>query len=246
MSWAWEQTVKPASAKLVLLCLADAHNAETGRCFPSAPYIASKTGQDKKTVYAAILKLENQGLISVEKAQGKCPEYTLNPTQKRVDPITGRPENGCTQKRVDTLPENGCAPYPKTGNEPVINQEVTLKSSSQKNSEPQEFVEFAHWMWARIQPITKQNREPNFQTWAKDIRLLVTRDGRDPSEVREVFEWANADEFWRPNILSAAKLRAKFPDLYARMNSAKPRFDADSVASRTNALIAQMNSGDLI
>jgi len=175
--------VKPASAKLVLLCLADAHNSETGRCFPSATYIARKTGQDKKTVYSSIEKLEAQGFISVERSQGKCPLYDLNLTQERVYPKTGTPENGYAQKRVDTLPENGETPYPKTGNEPVINQELSVKKQEGKKSEPPEYVQFAGFMWSRIQPITGSNRKPDFEKWAKHIRLLVEKDGRSLATV---------------------------------------------------------------
>lgn len=73
-------------------------------------------------------------------------------------------------------------------------------------------------MWLKIQPLTAQTKEPNLESWANDIRLIVERDGRTPREVWEVFTWANQDGFWQTNILCPAKLRKQFPALYAKMN----------------------------
>ena len=234
LAWAWDQSVKPASTKLVLLCLADVQNAEDGRCFPSAIYIAGKTGLDKKTVYKAIEQLDADGLISVDRAHGKSHRYSLNPTRKRVDPKTGVPEIGSTRKRVNTLPENGSTPDPKTGHEPVINQKGTLKEVSAIGGRTDlgPYEAFARFMWERIEPITKQNREPNFDKWANTIRLLCERDGRSLGDVAAVFEWANADNFWRNNILSPDKLRKQFPRLFAECSS-KQRMRPENLAKRT-------------
>ena len=39
------------------------------------------------------------------------------------------------------------------------------------------------------------------------------RDGRTHEGIRDLFRWANADSFWKTNILSPGKLRKKFDDL---------------------------------
>lgn len=49
--------LKPACA-LVLLCLANRHNQETGRCDPSVSRIAKDTGLTRKTVQTSLRALE--------------------------------------------------------------------------------------------------------------------------------------------------------------------------------------------
>ena len=81
-------------------------------------------------------------------------------------------------------------------------------------------------MFARIQKLNPNHKQPNFEAWANDIRLLGERDGKSHSEIIELFEWANQDRFWQANILSPRKLREKWDVLVLQRNrQAKPRGD---------------------
>jgi hypothetical protein len=75
--WAWRQTIKPASAKLILLCLADCHNGDNGQCNPSVQYLAKTTGLDRKTVMSGIASLEEMGAIEVFKQSGLSTNYNI-------------------------------------------------------------------------------------------------------------------------------------------------------------------------
>lgn len=77
------------------------------------------------------------------------------------------------------------------------------------------YLPMAEAMWEAIQPITK-SKKANLNSWANDLRLLHEADGRSMEDIKNVFYWANHDQFWRQNILSASKLRAQFPTLYAQ------------------------------
>ena len=127
--WAWDITLK-SSKKLVLLCLADCHNADTNRCDPSIKYICEKTGLDKKTVPNAINDLELEGYLSLKKEHGKSTKYSFNFAQKRVAPKTGLPQKRVTPKTVDSTPKNGVGVTPKTGYEPITNLEENLKHNN--------------------------------------------------------------------------------------------------------------------
>jgi phage replication O-like protein O len=70
------------------------------------------------------------------------------------------------------------------------------------------------------QPTFKQ---PNFQIWAKEIDLMIHRDGRTPERIEEVIRWCQTDGFWRRNVLSPLKLRKQFDRLEAEMASPKGR-----------------------
>lgn len=66
--WAWEVDI-PSSEKLVLLCLSDCHNADTGQCNPSVNYICRKTSLARATVLKSLKGLNDLGLISRKKSQ---------------------------------------------------------------------------------------------------------------------------------------------------------------------------------
>jgi hypothetical protein len=72
--------------------------------------------------------------------------------------------------------------------------------------------------------------DPGSPRWLDAIRLLIDRDGRSPEEVEHVIRWCQKDDFWRQNILSAPKLRAKFDQLYAK--AGKPKGNADDFFQR--------------
>jgi hypothetical protein len=55
------------------------------------------------------------------------------------------------------------------------------------------------------------------ESWIKDIRLMIERDGRSVEQVRFIIDWCQDDSFWRSNILSPSKLRVKFDQL--RLNA---------------------------
>lgn len=61
--WAFSQDIKPSSVKFVLVALGD--NAQgDGLAWPSIAALAQKTGQDRKTVMAALDKLEAMGYLA--------------------------------------------------------------------------------------------------------------------------------------------------------------------------------------
>jgi hypothetical protein len=62
--WAWTVKDISSSEKLILLALADRHNADTGDCFPSLDRIAEDTCTSRDTARRATQSLEQKGLIS--------------------------------------------------------------------------------------------------------------------------------------------------------------------------------------
>jgi hypothetical protein len=79
----------------------------------------------------------------------------------------------------------------------------------------------ARWMFSLIQRDLPNERAPNFEKWANEIRLMREHDQRTPEAIRDVFAWANGDGFWKSNVLSPAKLREKFSKLILQMKERK-------------------------
>lgn len=117
--WAWHQNIKPATAKLVLLCLADCHNGDSGQCNPSIIYLSRMTGLNKKTVISGITKLEGLGVVEPSKKSGFSTQYHLLTGTENGSTENGTgTENGSTvftrnryRKRVGGSTENGTRTY---------------------------------------------------------------------------------------------------------------------------------------
>lgn len=165
--WAWEQQHIGSSAKLVLLCLADHHNADSGRCDPSEKFIADKTGLNVKTVNSAIKKLADLDLLSYEYRRGTSNNYTLHLHQNRVHPKTGTPKIGDTQFREGVHPKLGVEVHPKLGDKPTSESKKNLiinKPPPGINLEAwNEWVEFRK---SKRKPVSEQAAKLNWKMLA--------------------------------------------------------------------------------
>lgn len=70
MTWAYEQDVKPAAAKFVLVTLANNANGE-GYCWPGQQRLARLTGMSERALRDNIIALEEAGLIRRERRHRK-------------------------------------------------------------------------------------------------------------------------------------------------------------------------------
>ena len=136
--------------------------------------------------------------------------------------------------------ENGSLP-PSENISPITNHSInqsinhidlSLQTKTPATSPAKKFsftemdLAMAKEMFARIQKLNPNHKQPNFEAWANDIRLLSERDGKSHPEIIELFEWANQDHFWQANILSPRKLREKWDVLVLQRNrQTKPRGD---------------------
>jgi len=95
-------------------------------------------------------------------------------------------------------------------------------------------------LFKKIQENDKKFPDPNLQDWSSHIDKLLNIDKRSPQEITEVIIWSQASSFWKGNILSTSKLRARFPELYIKMKSDKPLGDTFSKNTETAALAAEL------
>lgn len=75
----------------------------------------------------------------------------------------------------------------------------------------------------KVTPRSKSFRgskvEATTDRWSEEVRLIREQDKRTHDEIKDLFEWANRDAFWRANILSPKKLREKWDQLEAKRAS---------------------------
>ncbi|HHR6458281.1 TPA: replication protein [Providencia alcalifaciens] len=71
----------------------------------------------------------------------------------------------------------------------------------------------AQWIYSQVLIISPSTKEPNWSSWANDVRLMRQLDGHAHQEICRLFLWANRDSFWCSVVLSPAKLRKKWATL---------------------------------
>ncbi|TWU42938.1 hypothetical protein Q31b_19710 [Novipirellula aureliae] len=77
-------------------------------------------------------------------------------------------------------------------------------------------LNFAEKMLSKIRDVLPKTKDPNLKNWASTIRLMREQDSLTYEEIRQVFLWANADDFWSTNIASPKSLRNHFATLHAK------------------------------
>ncbi len=77
----------------------------------------------------------------------------------------------------------------------------------------------------------KAKTPQNLIGWAHEIDKMMRLDKRTESEISEIIEFSQHDQFWLSNILSAASLREKYDRLFLKMIGGKQN---DTQANRGN------------
>lgn len=236
--------------KLVLLKLADNAN-DKGECFPSYQHIADHCEVSRRSVISHIDALIKMGLVekkSRKNQDGSSSNLYILHLEKGSENISPPSE------RVSPPSENGSLP-PSENISPITNHSInqsinhidlSLQTKTPATSPAKKFsftemdLAMAKEMFAHIQKLNPNHKQPNFEAWANDIRLLGERDGKSYPEIIELFEWANQDRFWQANILSPRKLREKWDVLVLQRNrQAKPR--GDNLSMEWNTIEAWEN-----
>jgi hypothetical protein len=208
----------------------------TGQYLTSVRSIAKDLGVRRMTAARALERLEAAGRITrIEFGQPGTLVAVTNWAKYQTPSAVGEPRpnsdppngQGGSQMGQGWLP-NGTGVAPKWDTEKEGNEEEgkSKKKSSCRGKSPTPADphdrELAEWMAVQVAalfPSGSPPKEPNLDSWADVIRLMRTRDGRQLPEIRDLFAWCNADDFWRRNILSPAKLREKWDRLVLQRTS---------------------------
>ena len=119
--WAWtaHDSIKGVDL-LVLLALADFHNADTGQCNPRIPTLIDKTGLSRAAVFRALKKLETLGVIDRTREDGRT-SYVLRGVPHRDSGVPHR-DSGVPHRdsgvphRDSGVPHRDSATYIRTRN----------------------------------------------------------------------------------------------------------------------------------
>lgn len=90
-------------------------------------------------------------------------------------------------------------------------------SANAKYDDDSPYMKLAVRLHEHIKQRNPKQKEPNWQTWADDFRKTVKLDDRELNEVVKVLDWCQKDDFWQNNVLSPAKFRKQYDQLFLKM-----------------------------
>ena len=119
--------------------------------------------------------------------------------------VRGNEQDGVT---LDNLIKSKCKSKNNSGK-----SKTSHKKPVRKFAKDSVEMELALYLFAKIKqnnPEHKPLTDSQKQKWADSIRLMIERDKRTPQQIHNMIDWCQADDFWKQNILSTAKLRKQY------------------------------------
>ncbi|MCT4571408.1 DNA replication protein DnaD, partial [Bacillus thuringiensis] len=149
----------------------------------------------------------------------------VEPIVKNIEKISILYQEPITSES-DTLPhsnERGShtkteeAPTLKRGTNTKITTENTTEITTNKKTSCHKFetcdMEHAKLLFQLILETNPEHKEPNFEKWANEFRLIRERDKKTNQQIVYLLEWSQDHSFWKKNILSPSKLRKQWDRL---------------------------------
>lgn len=235
---AFKAKVGNPTRKLILIKLAD-HANDAGECWPSVQHIADQCEASKSSIKSHLKILEKEGYLKkIHRKKGSLNQSNIyilnlsdngsnfNPSRSNSAPLSrsnadlGRSNSNLGRSNADLGGGSNSDPRNyhslETSSKHNVDDEVIDDDIADAPGFTPEDLEFAKSMFESVKSVMPKTKPPNFETWAKDIRLMRERDNHSLTEIQQVFAWANKDEFWSTNIRSPCKLRQKFAVLHVK------------------------------
>ena len=190
-----------------------------GFCWASNNYFANLYKKNVTTISEWINLLEKSDFISIE-SDGKNRKIFLM-LREKPKYASGKTEGYASGK----------AEHNNTSINNINNNSEQSSQATKFSFDPID-LELATLLKDLIKNNTPSFKEPNLDSWAKEVRLMRERDQRTVEQIKYVINWSQKDNFWQANILSTKKLREKFDTLVAQIkrNVDKKKNISDSVA----------------
>ena len=97
------------------------------------------------------------------------------------------------------------------------NKQSTNSASRSKLKFETHHLKLAEYLYKEMLRNNPKAKEPNFERWANDFRLMMEQDKRDGKEVQDLIAFSQRHSFWYKNILSPGKMRSQYDRLILEM-----------------------------
>lgn len=219
----WALNDAPCSSptqKLVLIALANHARPDGTSAFPAVATIARYTLLSERSIRTHLDTLQAEGLIVpcdpsivaayISRTDRRPQGWNLNMGGvQRVQVVTERGANGAPNG-VQEFPQRGAGDSERGAGvapEPYITvQEPYKGETSQPSSEAKRLCSLLADLMVR-----NGSRRPTItKGWIAEMDRMMRLDGRTVAETEGAIRWSQSHSFWKANIMSPMKLRAKF------------------------------------
>lgn len=138
----------------------------------------------------------------------------------------------------DTYQGNESETNKQSNKQLTINQQTTNKQLTTNNkenkvnkennkkvkdlfSEQSPEIILSKLLFSLMQKNNPNAKQPNFQTWAKHIDLMIRIDKRPIAGIEGAIKWCQQNDFWHKVVLSTEKLRSKYDQLFLEAKKTK-------------------------
>jgi phage replication O-like protein O len=119
----------------------------------------------------------------------------------------------------------------------IVHLDSVIQSKNGKKWGTQIDLDSAHFIFDSVSGRTMDTNNPNWATWANELRLMRDADNRLPQHIATLFKFADQHEFWSTVILSPSSLRKNWGKIAAQYHKEKnTRKDTRSMAERVTDL----------
>lgn len=187
-----------------------------------------RSGLSRQGVIKARNELKQLGYIDFKTNGRSATSYHMKPlTQGSVQPSLQDSLHDSLQGGVQGGVQTSSALYKqnKTKQNKTNNSDkspATRHKTQQKFADDSVEMQLAMYLFSKIKennPDHKKLTDSQKQKWADNIRLMIQRDNRAPQKIKNMIDWCQADDFWKQNILSTAKLRKQYDMMAPKANA---------------------------
>ena len=163
-------------------------------------------------------------------------KVTRSIRSKRTDVIRSKCTDDPTENKTPSCPE-ASQPDALVNPNDFLSRHPTavVFSAAKRQWGTQEDLTCAEWIWGKIIRLYEQAaesdgelvrpKEPNWVSWANEVRLMCTQDNRNHRQICELYGRVNRDPFWCKNILSPSKLREKWDELSLKLSASASKHE---------------------
>lgn len=144
------------------------------------------------------------------------------------DDLTETTTEITTENLQPSCPDASLPDEPPVRNFADSHPDAVVYSVKKRQWGTQQDLDCAKWLWKKIISLYEKAaetdgdvslpKEPNWTTWANEVRLMVQQDNRTHRQICELLGRAQRDPFWCRNILSPSKLREKWDELTIKLS----------------------------
>lgn len=181
-----------------------------------------------KSLDSYVAKLEQLGLVRVDRADGVPNRWTLTDPPAADQGVQGSRVNETVGSPALPRAESTALPGVGSPGLPGLVKGEKKGKKTKKETKPTaslqsrgDLVGLSHRLGDAIKASDpKATLAPESTAWLDPLRLLIDRDGRAVEEVAAVIDWCQTDDFERRNVLSPSKLRKRFTELLLKAQAA--------------------------